>query len=153
MRVIVDDNTTLNDHFGALPGSAGPLAGILSYRDSSPDVPAEHDSGRHCHRAAAVGDVAAGCSFQLSNQAIHSNQNSESEMHPHQGNEHQDSQLGAHSLCYQQKNNRAGETGERSSDANNKLCCPILRHPGFLAVRGDAARARGPIVRRGFAKL
>src|SRR4030088_3168395 len=106
--------------------------------------------GTHTFRttAAAVGDVAVSCSFQLTNQAIDSNQNSETEMHPHQCNKHQDSHLDTHSLCHQQKNSSAGETGERSGDANNNPWCAVLRHPRFLAARGEAARARGPIVRR-----
>jgi hypothetical protein len=40
----------------------------------------------------------------------------------------------------QQNNNRAGENGERSSDANNNLWCPILGDPRFLAARGEARR-------------
>jgi len=67
-------------------------------------------------------------SFQLTNQAIDSYQNSESEMHSHRHNKHQDSYLDAHNLCCQQKNDHAGETYERCDDANDKLWRLILRH-------------------------
>src|SRR5213596_3449062 len=66
--------------------------------------------------------------FQLTNQAIDSYQNSESEMRSHRHNKHQDSNLDAHNLCYQEKYDHAGKTHERSNDANDKLWRPILRH-------------------------
>jgi hypothetical protein len=67
-------------------------------------------------------------SFQLANQAIDSNQNSKSEMHCQRRNKHQHSQLDAYYLSCQQKNNRPGETSERSSHANSNLWRSILRH-------------------------
>ena len=82
--------------------------------------------------------VAVSCSFQLTNQAIDSNQNSKSEMHPHQRDKHQHSHLDAHGLCYQQKNNRTGETGERSSHANNKSWVSHSQASSIPA-RGEAA--------------
>ena len=66
-------------------------------------------------------DDARSRSFQLINQAIDSNENSESEMQSNQRNKHQDSDRGAHGPCYQQRNNRARETGEGRSHANSNL--------------------------------
>src|ERR1700730_10160234 len=77
-----------------------------------------------------VESATEGClrSFQLTNQAIDSYQNPESEMHSHRHNKHQDPYLDAYNLCCQQKNDHACETHERCNDANDKLWRPILRH-------------------------
>jgi hypothetical protein len=81
-------------------------------------------------------------SFQLTDQAIDSYQNSESEMHSHCHNKHQDSNLDADNLCCQQQNDHAGKTHERSNDANDKLWRPILGH-----------RPRGPLAAFGYGRL
>src|SRR5258708_26972482 len=67
-------------------------------------------------------------SFQPTDQAIDSYQNSESEMHPHRSNKHQDPYLDTHNSCYQQRNDHAGEANERNNDAKEKLWRLILRY-------------------------
>jgi hypothetical protein len=59
--------------------------------------------------------------FQLIHEAIDSDQNSESDIHCQQRNKHQDCHLEADYSLLQQKDNRANETSERSSDASNNL--------------------------------
>src|SRR5882724_8158272 len=95
------------------------LEGSTALRTARPSCPARSVEG------ATEGSLR---SFQLTNQAIDSYQNSESEMHSHRHNKHQDSYLDAHNLCCQQKNDHAGETHEGSNDANDKLWRLILRH-------------------------
>ena len=60
-------------------------------------------------------------SFQPAYQAIDGNENSDSDVHPQQRDEHQQRHRGSYYLRFQQKNDRANETGERSGDASDKL--------------------------------
>jgi hypothetical protein len=122
-----------------------PTEKLLSPTSAPPRL--EAVLGQWCPTA-AVGGITVSCSFQLTNQAIDSNQDSESEMHPHRRNKHKDSHLDAHSLCCQQKNNRAGETSERSSHANNNLWCRIVGILDSWLREAEASYARGTIIRR-----
>jgi hypothetical protein len=65
--------------------------------------------------------VHARYSFDLANQAIDSDKNSESYIHPEQRNKHQHRHLEGYDFRCRQKNDYANEAGERNSDASDNL--------------------------------
>ena len=67
-------------------------------------------------------------SFQPAYHAIDGNENSESDVHSQQRNEHQQRHRGSYYLRFRQINDRANQTGERSGDTSDKLERSILWH-------------------------